>query len=59
MSKTYLCKNSACSLGSMKQPGRFAGGITQEQATMLTGDPEAKHGAGVCPNCGQPGQEEK
>lgn len=57
--KTYVCTNPACSLGSLKDLGRFAGGITKEQALMLSGDPEAEHGAGVCPNCGQPGKEEK
>jgi hypothetical protein len=56
--KTYLCTNKACSLGSSQQPGRFSGGITKEQAVMLSGDPEAEHGKGVCPNCGQKGREE-
>jgi hypothetical protein len=56
--KTYTCTNAACTLGSRETPGRFTGGITKEQATMLTGDPDADHGKGVCPNCGQPGKEE-
>ena len=55
--KLYECRNSACSLGSMKDPGRFTGGITKEQATMLSGDPDPEHGKGVCPNCGKPGKE--
>ena len=58
MAKIYLCSNAACALGSMKQPGRFVGGISKEQATMLTGDPEPDHGPGVCPNCGQKGKVE-
>lgn len=62
MAKTYLCMNKSCSLGSAGkswQPGRFTGGITKEQVTLLTGDPEPKdHGQGVCPNCGEPGKEE-
>jgi hypothetical protein len=49
----YECENPACTLGTLHQAGRFTGGITAAQATALTGDPEAKHGPGVCPNCGQ------
>jgi hypothetical protein len=57
--KTYLCENPACALGAVGQPGRFSGGITQDQATALTGNPEPEHhGQGVCPNCGVPGREE-
>ena len=56
-SKTFECQNPACSLGTVGNPGRFTGGITRDQATMLTGDPEAEHGAGVCPNCGKKGKE--
>jgi hypothetical protein len=59
MPKTYLCTNQACPLGSKADQGRFTGGISKEQAVMLTGDPEAGHGVGVCPNCGQSGKEEK
>lgn len=55
--KFYVCRNTACTLGTAKEPGRFTGGISKEQALMLTGDPEAKHGAGICPNCGQAGKE--
>jgi hypothetical protein len=59
MAKTYLCTNPACSLGTVGQPGRFTGGITPEQKTLLTGDPEPEeHGKGVCPNCGLTGEEE-
>ena len=56
--KTYLCTNAACSLGTPGAPGRFAGGITAEQATLLTGNPEPDHGEGVCPNCAKPGKKE-
>jgi hypothetical protein len=58
-SELYLCHNPACSLGSMKQPGRFVGGITKEQAHLLSGTPleslekGVTYGDGVCPNCGQ------
>jgi hypothetical protein len=61
--KTYECTNKACSLGTVGVPGRFTGGITADQATLLTGKP-AEHqekgidyGPGVCPNCAQPGKE--
>lgn len=62
--KIYLCKNAACSLGTVGNPGRFSGGITREQVTLLTGRPaeqlekDKDYGAGVCPNCGKPGTEE-
>lgn len=56
--KRYECRNPACTLGTVGNPGRFSGGITKEQATMLTGNPEPDdHGNGVCPNCGKPGKE--
>lgn len=51
--KTYVCSNPACTLGSAHDSGRFTGGISQEQAHMLTGNPDAEHGPGVCPNCGK------
>lgn len=54
--KRYVCSNAACPLGTPGNPGHFTGGITQEQATMLSGNPEAKHGDGYCPNCGQKGK---
>ena len=54
--KRYVCHNPMCPLGNLEQEGRFTGGITQQQATMLTGDPEAKHGDGYCPNCGAKGK---
>lgn len=54
----YLCENPACSLGEVGSPGRFTGGITREGALILTGNPEAEHGKGVCPNCGKPGVKE-
>ena len=60
MSKRYECANKSCPLGSSGVPGRFSGGISKEQVTLLTGNPEPdEHGAGVCPNCGQPGKEVK
>lgn len=55
--KEYVCENKACTLGNAATPGRFTGGISKEQAIALTGDPDAEHGAGVCPNCGKPGTE--
>jgi len=64
MAKTYLCKNPACSLGTVGSPGRFTGGITADQLHVLTGKPAEKlksgedYGAGFCPNCGQKGAEE-
>ena len=60
MAKTYECTNPACTLGTVGAPGRFTGGITKDQVTLLTGNPEPEdHGAGVCPNCGKPGKEAK
>lgn len=51
----YRCENPACVLGSRSQPGVFVGGITKEQKTLMTGDPEPEvYGDGVCPNCGEP-----
>lgn len=55
---TYSCENPACSLGQVGAPGRFTGGISPEGAFVLTGDPDAEHGPGVCPNCGKPGVKE-
>ena len=57
MSTVYECENPACSLGVVGSPGRFTGGITPQQAEMLTGDPEAETGEGICPNCGKPATE--
>lgn len=60
--KTYLCKNPACSLGSMKDYGRFTGGITAEAVQLLTGAPLESlkkgedYGDGFCPNCAAPGE---
>lgn len=56
--KTYLCTNKACTLGTAHNPGRFTGGISASQAVAISGNPEAKHGEGVCPNCGRPGTRE-
>ena len=61
--KLYECTNKACSLGTVGSPGRFSGGITAEQVTLLTGKPPEHlkkgedYGPGVCPNCAQPGKE--
>jgi hypothetical protein len=59
--KEYQCSNPACSLGVVGHPGRFSGGITKEQVTMLTGQPSEElkkgdFGEGVCPNCGKKGE---
>lgn len=60
MAKTYHCENPACSLGAVGEPGTFSGGMSKEQVTLLTGDPDPKdYGSGVCPNCGKPGKEAK
>lgn len=55
----YVCENPACSLGTPGSPGRFTGGLSETQALILTGNPAAEHGEGVCPNCGQRGKETK
>jgi hypothetical protein len=56
--RLFLCTNPACSLGSRKDGGQFTGGATKGQITTLTGDPEPEHvGEGVCPNCGELGDE--
>ena len=63
MAKTYTCKNPACPLGSVGQPGYFSGGISKEQVNILTGQPVddlksgEDFGPGFCPNCGQKGEE--
>ena len=63
MAKKYECKNAACTLGTVGEPGRFTGGITKEQVHLVTGKPvdslnkDEDYGAGFCPNCGQKGAE--
>lgn len=60
MRKLYQCTNSSCSLGDVQNPGHFTGGMTKEQRTVLTGDPEPPkedYGPGICPNCGHAGKE--
>jgi hypothetical protein len=59
--KSYKCENPACSLGAVGEPGTFTGGISAEQAHLLTGAPleNVTHGDGYCPNCGKPGKETK
>lgn len=52
--KVYECRNPACVMGSRKDPGRFTGGISPEQAFALSGEPDAPSGDGYCPNCGDP-----
>lgn len=52
----YECHNRLCTLGTRTTPGRFTGGATQDQVMMITGDPEADHGEGICPNCGEKGR---
>ena len=60
--KVYECRNSACSLGFAKDPGRFTGGMTAEQKTLVTGEPVdslkkgVDYGDGICPNCGREGK---
>ena len=56
MSKVYECGNQACSLGTVGNPGRFTGGISKEGAFVLTGNQDAEHGPGYCPNCGKKGK---
>lgn len=56
---TYLCEDPYCHLGARGEPGRFTGGITADQALILTGNPDAAHGDGVCPNCGTAGRPEE
>ena len=56
MATVYRCNNKACLLGTAQNPGLFTGGISAEQATQLTGNPEPEAGKGICPNCGQPGE---
>lgn len=51
----YVCENERCTLGSRDVPGHFTGGISQEQAIMLSGDPGSIFGEGICPNCGVAG----
>lgn len=54
----YECNTPTCTLGTRKEPGRFSGGATKEQITVITGDPEPEnHGDGVCPNCGEKGKQ--
>lgn len=55
--QVYECRNTGCTLGTPGNPGRFSGGASKEQITLLTGDPEPeKFGEGVCPNCGKDGR---
>jgi hypothetical protein len=50
----YICENPKCSLGTEFDHGRFTGGMTKEQATLKTGDPDPDvFGPGVCPVCGR------
>lgn len=59
LARVYECHNSACPLGSRKDPGRFTGGITAEALNLKTGEPlehiiaEGKFGEGYCPECGE------
>lgn len=60
MKQLYQCMNSSCPLGSAKDAGLFTGGISKEQVTTLTGDPDPpkeNYGKGICPNCGKAGKE--
>lgn len=51
--KAYRCETAACTLGSKHDPGLFTGGISQDQAVAISGNPDALHGEGYCPNCGE------
>lgn len=53
--KVYECRNKACSLGTVGQPGHFTGGISPLGIELLTGNREAPSGEGYCPNCGANG----
>jgi hypothetical protein len=62
--KLYLCKNAdGCSLGTRGEAGYFTGGMTDEQANVITGKPVdamergVDYGQGICPNCGEAGEE--
>lgn len=60
MKQLYQCTNSSCTLGSREDKGLFTGGISKEQVTILTGNPDPpkeEYGKGVCPNCGKAGRE--
>ena len=52
----YQCQNSACPLGSREDLGFFTGGLSEAGARALGLAPDAEHGEGICPNCGQPGK---
>jgi hypothetical protein len=60
----YRCDNETCTLGARGESGYFTGGITAEGKNILTGEPvEAMEegtdfGEGVCPNCGEKGEED-
>jgi hypothetical protein len=60
--QVYHCTNSACVLGSVKDPGRFTGGISAEQVNLRTGRPVEEmtrgvdYGEGFCPVCGEKGK---
>ena len=61
----YICEFPACSLGTVGEPGRFAGGISAEAKSVLSGEPfdsvedEGNYGEGYCPNCGTKGRKAK
>lgn len=59
MKQLYQCTNSSCPLGSREDAGLFTGGISKEQVTILTGEPDPPkedYGNGICPNCAQAGK---
>lgn len=60
----YVCTNTTtCTLGTAGGIGRFTGGMLAEQKHLLTGRPletleeGTDYGEGICPNCGQPGEQ--
>lgn len=58
----YECNSGSCSLGTVGNPGHFAGGMTAEMKNVLTGTPVESlkegtdFGEGICPNCGTKGK---
>lgn len=61
----YECHNPQCTLGSRKEPGHFAGGMSVEALEALYGtniyleeyciENNIGWGEGYCPNCGTKG----
>lgn len=58
MAKRYECQNKACPLGTLNPwtPGRFTGGMTEQNRAILGLPADHKIGEGVCPSCGEKGK---